>query len=61
MGGAGRKDAVTPLFRGLFDRGFLVGCKPAASLLRFYPPLVVSEDDVDGLLTALARVLEAGA
>ncbi|MCX6095001.1 MAG: aminotransferase class III-fold pyridoxal phosphate-dependent enzyme [Candidatus Bipolaricaulota bacterium] len=56
--GAGKKDVVTPLFRKLLDRGFLVGCKPAAGLLRFYPPLVISEDDVDGLLTALGEVLE---
>lgn len=56
--GAGRKDVVTPLFRKLLDRGFLVGCKPTARLLRFYPPLVISEDDVDGLLAALNDVLE---
>jgi 4-aminobutyrate aminotransferase-like enzyme len=52
---------VTPLFRELLGRGFLVGCKPAARLLRFYPPLVVSEGDVEALLLALDEVLEAGA
>ncbi len=56
--GTGKKDVVTPLFRRLLDRGFLVGCKPAASLLRFYPPLVISEDDINGLLNAIAEVLE---
>ncbi|MDD4904226.1 MAG: aspartate aminotransferase family protein [Candidatus Bipolaricaulis sp.] len=53
----GRTDPVTPLFRKLLDRGFLVGCKPAASLLRFYPPLGISNDDVGGLLTAFDEVL----
>jgi acetylornithine/N-succinyldiaminopimelate aminotransferase len=57
----GRADPVTPLFRDLLGRGFLVGCKPAARLLRFYPPLVVSEGDVEALLLALDEVLEAGA
>ncbi len=58
VGGAAEEDIVTPLFRKLLARGFLVGCKPAARLLRFYPPLVISEDDVDGLLAALGEVLE---
>ncbi|MDD5264690.1 MAG: aspartate aminotransferase family protein [Candidatus Bipolaricaulis sp.] len=58
VAGAGTKDVVTPLFRKLLDRGFLVGCKPAARLLRFYPPLVISEDDVDGLLDALDDALK---
>ncbi len=58
---AGEGDVVTPLFRKLLDRGFLVGCKPAARLLRFYPPLVISEDDIDGLLAALDDVLAGAA
>jgi acetylornithine/N-succinyldiaminopimelate aminotransferase len=46
------------VYRGLLERGFLAGCKPAANLLRFYPPLTIGEEDVAQLLEGLDQVLE---
>ena len=51
------RDPVTPVFDRLLKRGILVGCKPAAHLLRFYPPLMISEDDIDRLIAALDEIL----
>jgi len=53
-------DAQTSLesvYRELLERGFIVGYKPAASLLRFYPPLIIAEEDIAQLLESLDRVL----
>jgi acetylornithine aminotransferase len=43
--------------RALLERGLLVGCRPQANLLRFYPPLTIGEDEIRGLLAELDRVL----
>jgi acetylornithine aminotransferase len=51
------RPALRDIHRELLDRGFLVGCKPQASLLRFYPPLVIGEDEIRDLLAALDLVL----
>jgi acetylornithine/N-succinyldiaminopimelate aminotransferase len=51
------RPALRDIYHHLLDRGFLVGCKPAASLLRFYPPFVIGEDEIRGLLAALDLVL----
>jgi acetylornithine aminotransferase len=51
------RPTVVDVHRALLDRGFLVGCKPQASLLRFYPPLTIGEDEIRGLLAELDRVL----
>jgi acetylornithine aminotransferase len=45
--------SVVDVHRALLGRGFLVGCKPQANLLRFYPPLVIEEEEIRGLLAAL--------
>lgn len=42
----------------LFCSGFLVGINPAAKVLRLYPPLVISEKDIDLLVEALGTVLK---
>ena len=49
---------VTSVYRELFERGFLVGCKPAANLLRFYPALTIGEEDIAQLLENMDHVLE---
>jgi len=49
--------SVLDAHRALLERGFLVGCKPQANLLRFYPPLTIGEDEIRGLLAELDRVL----
>jgi acetylornithine/N-succinyldiaminopimelate aminotransferase len=41
----------------LFKAGYIVGYKPAANLLRFYPPLTIAQEDIAGLLENLDRIL----
>ncbi len=53
------RPALADVHRALLARGLLVGYKPQANLLRFYPPLVVDEADVDRLLASLDGVLGA--
>jgi acetylornithine aminotransferase len=50
---------ATSLYRDLLERGFAVGCKPAADLLRFYPPLIIGLEDIAGLVESLDEVLTA--
>jgi acetylornithine aminotransferase len=45
------------VYRQLLDGGFIAGYKPAARLLRFYPPLTIGEGDIDRLLAELDRIL----
>jgi 4-aminobutyrate aminotransferase-like enzyme len=45
------------LYRALLEQGLLAGCKPAANLLRFYPPLTLQEADVDRFVESLATTL----
>jgi acetylornithine aminotransferase len=51
------RPSVVDVHRALLGRGFLVGCKPQANLLRFYPPLVIEEEETRGLLAALDLLL----
>jgi 4-aminobutyrate aminotransferase-like enzyme len=55
------RPALRDVHRALLERGFLVGCKPQANLLRFYPPLVIGEDEIRGLVAALDLVLGGAA
>lgn len=48
------------VYRELLERGFLVGCYPAANVLRFDPALTIGEEDLAQLLENLGHVL-AGA
>jgi 4-aminobutyrate aminotransferase-like enzyme len=45
------------LYRALLEQGFLAGYKPAANLLRFYPPLVLERNQVNQFVESLGRVL----
>ena len=49
--------SLESLYRRLVEAGFLAGYKPAARLLRFYPPLIIEEQDVARLLEHLGRIL----
>jgi acetylornithine aminotransferase len=51
------RPSVVDVHRALLGRGFLVGCKPQANLLRFYPPLIIGEDEILGLLAAVDLLL----
>jgi acetylornithine aminotransferase len=56
-----RDHSATALYRALLERGYLVGCKPAASLLRLYPPLTLEKEQGDRFVTSLAQVLRRSA
>jgi acetylornithine/N-succinyldiaminopimelate aminotransferase len=45
------------VYEGLMEAGFLAGWKPAAKVLRFYPPLTVAEEDLARLVGALDAAL----
>jgi acetylornithine/N-succinyldiaminopimelate aminotransferase len=45
------------VFNRLFERGFVVGCKPAANILRFYPPLTIPDQDIAALVENLRDIL----
>jgi len=53
-----RHFSLSSVHRELLKRGFLVGFKHAANLLRFYPPLTIGEEDVAQLLEHLNHILE---
>jgi 4-aminobutyrate aminotransferase-like enzyme len=42
----------------LLERGFLVGAHPVVNLLRFYPSLIIREDEIDRLLENLSQILD---
>ena len=48
---------LSAIHRELFSRGYLVGISPVANLLRFFPPLTISIEDIDGMIYALNDVL----
>jgi acetylornithine aminotransferase len=52
-----RVSLATLTYRRLLEHGFLVGCKPAFNILRFYPPLTIGTDDIARLLDELDRFL----
>jgi 4-aminobutyrate aminotransferase-like enzyme len=43
--------------RRLAESGYVAGYKPAAHLLRFYPPLTIAEEDIAGFVVSLEGVL----
>jgi len=45
-------------FNELLASGFLVGYKPAARLLRFFPPLTIGEREISDLVERLDRILD---
>jgi acetylornithine aminotransferase len=57
--GSAEMGSVTEVYHELVQRGHLVGCKPAANLLRFYPPLILQEDDILHLGESLSLILDA--
>lgn len=43
----------------MIQRGYMLGVKPALSLLRFFPPLIISLEEIAGMSAALDEVLTA--
>jgi acetylornithine aminotransferase len=59
FGGGDERFSLASVYHELVARGFLVGFKPAANLLRFYPPLTIREKDIAQLLENLDTILES--
>ncbi len=51
------REKLDAAFDALLEGGFLVGYKPAFSLFRFYPPLIIEKDDVARLVETLDGIL----
>ncbi len=51
--------SLNSVYHQLVERGFLVGFKPAARLLRFYPPLTIGEDKITQLVDNLNQILSS--
>lgn len=54
---SGNKLNASWAYRQLLKEGFLVGCYPAANILRFDPPLTIERDDIDLLLQCIDSIL----
>ncbi|HWT74081.1 MAG TPA: aspartate aminotransferase family protein [Mobilitalea sp.] len=51
------RDKLNHLHRLLYERGFMVGVKPIAKVMRFYPPLNIRKTVIDQMIAALDEVL----
>ena len=49
---------LASVHRELFAEGFLVGYSAAANLFRFYPPLIIEENNIESMITALDQILK---
>jgi 4-aminobutyrate aminotransferase-like enzyme len=47
-----------PYVTACMERGILVGLAGAGNILRFTPPLIVEEKDIDHMIDVLEDVLE---
>jgi len=48
---------LSDIHRKLFNAGFIVGLKPVANTMRFYPPLTVEKYMIDDMIRALDNIL----
>lgn len=51
------KFSLKKVYKELLNRGFVVGYKPNANLLRFYPALTIKEDDIKDMLKNLEDII----
>ncbi len=58
MLGVEMKGKVAPYLRGLMERG-IIALAAGTTVLRFLPPLVITKDDIDTVVTQLSEVLQA--
>ena len=49
----GAKNALESTADQLFKNGFIVGYKPAFNLMRFYPSLITTKEDIDSLVECM--------
>ena len=57
MLGVEMKGKVAPYLRGLMERG-IIALAAGTTVLRFLPPLVITKDDIDTVVTQLSEVLQ---
>lgn len=48
---------LTDIHRKLYEAGFIVGLKPVANVMRFYPPLTIEKHMINEMLGALNSIL----
>jgi acetylornithine/LysW-gamma-L-lysine aminotransferase len=58
MVGVELKEKVAPSLRGLMERG-VIALAAGATVLRFLPPLVITAEEIDTVVTQLTEVLQA--
>lgn len=46
------------LHRKLYKAGFITGLKPAANIVRFYPPLIIEDQMINELIEAMDKILD---
>jgi acetylornithine/LysW-gamma-L-lysine aminotransferase len=56
MVGVELKEKVAPYLRGLMERG-VIALAAGATVLRFLPPLIITEEEIDTVVTQLREVL----
>jgi acetylornithine aminotransferase len=54
-----RRISAAQICDQLLERGFLVGTHSVVNLLRFYPALIIGEEEIDRLLENLSQILDA--
>lgn len=58
MVGVELKEKVAPYLRGLMERG-VIALAAGATVLRFLPPLIITREEIDNVVTQLREVLSA--
>lgn len=53
----GGRPAIDAVWEQMLDRGYILGVKPALSLLRFFPPLIIGPEEIAAMVGALDDVL----
>lgn len=49
---------LSMIHKKLFDAGYLVGLKPVANVMRFYPPLIIENHMIEAMIDALDSILD---
>lgn len=49
--------SLPKLFQELWNSGFIIGFKPAANIIRFFPPLIISEEKIKKFLGKFETLL----
>jgi 4-aminobutyrate aminotransferase-like enzyme len=50
-------EEVKKIFKGLFDKGFILAKRPNKPVLRLDPPLIISKSEIDAFTDVLKDLL----